>query len=153
MTRKSLQPASMGKMGTAFLTWRRYLQKQVGQQITLKQLSVLRRLSTVEFLHPSEIAEMLFCDRPTATVIINNMRKYGWVETRKDPANRKFQQIFLTEAGIQKLNEINQAEQLQPGTLFDPLACFTDEEKKMFDQLLGKLNKHLLSIEKEDGNE
>jgi DNA-binding MarR family transcriptional regulator len=151
---KSIQPASMGQLGKAFLTWRRYLQKQVQvHQITLKQLSVLRKLSHVDYLHPSEVAEMLFCDRPTATVIINNMRKYGWVETRKDPGNRKFQQIVLTERGLDKLNEINQAEHLQSDKLFDPLACFSDEEQVEFERLIMKLNQHLLSIDKEDEDE
>lgn len=151
---KSIQPASMSKLGKAFLTWRRYLQKQIQEhQITLKQLSVLRRLENVPFLHPFEVAEMLFCDRPTATVIINNMRRYGWVETRKDPGNRKYQQIFLTESGMEKLDEINQAEHLQSGKLFDPLACFSNEEQAEFDRLLMKLNQHLLSIDKEDQDE
>jgi DNA-binding MarR family transcriptional regulator len=140
----------MGKMGTAFLTWRRYLQKLVAEhEITLKQFSVLRRLSSVEFLHPSEVAEILFCDRPTATVIINNMRKYGWVESKKDPANRKFQQIFLTSKGQHKLEEINTSEKLQQNHLFDPLACFSEEEKTEFDRLLRKLNQHLMLIGEE----
>ena len=150
MEKRSIQPVSMGKMGTAFLIWRRYLQKQVVEfEITLKQLSVLRRLSSVEFMHPSEVAEILFCDRPTATVIINNMRKYGWVETRKDPTNRKYQQIYLTSSGVLKLDEINASEKLQPENLFDPLACFTEEEKREFDRYLDRLNQHLMLIGEE----
>ncbi|MBI9050489.1 MAG: winged helix-turn-helix transcriptional regulator [Anaerolineaceae bacterium] len=144
---KTIQPAMMGQLGNAFLTWRRYLQKQVAKhEVTLKQFFVLRRLSKVAFLHPSQVAELLFCDRPTATVVINNLRKYGWVETMKDPLNRKFQQIMLTEQGKTKLNEINQSMTLNPDQLFDPLACFSTEEKQHFEALLEKLTNHLQII-------
>lgn len=150
----NFQNATMGHLGTAFLTWRRYLQQQlIDQEITLKQLFVLRRLAKREFLYPSEIAETLFCDRPTATVIINNMRRYGWVESRKQPDNRKHTQIRITLAGRAKLEALDavSAEQSQP--LFDPLACFTPDELCEFERLLATLNQHLAQHAKGDSDE
>ncbi|MFN2285956.1 MAG: hypothetical protein ACK2UQ_16200, partial [Anaerolineae bacterium] len=67
----SNRPLVIARMATSFLTWRRYLQNfLVPYKITLKQAYVLRQLTKREYLYPSDIASMLYCDRPTATVII-----------------------------------------------------------------------------------
>jgi DNA-binding MarR family transcriptional regulator len=50
---------------------------------------------------------MLFCDRPTATYILNTMRRYGWIESGKDPRNLKMRQVRLTAAGREKLNSLS----------------------------------------------
>jgi DNA-binding MarR family transcriptional regulator len=143
----------MARLGTAFLTWRRYLQRGLAPYgITLKQQHLLRELDQVEYLYPSDIAEMLFCDRPTATVVLDNLAKQGWIRRERDPENRKFMRISITPAGRQKLAELSA---VQWGD-FDPLAAFTDEELQQFDTLLRKLKKHLAQIEslpeREDGD-
>ena len=80
----------MPRLSVAFLTWRRHLQRHlVPFGITLKQVYVLRQLVRREFLYPSKIAEMLFCDRPTATVVIRNLGKQGWVVREKDEQDRR----------------------------------------------------------------
>lgn len=139
-------PLVIARMATAFLTWRRYLLGfLVPYQITLKQAYVLRQLLKREFLYPSEIAGMLYCDRPTATVIIRNMEKAGWIQREKDELNRKFVRISITEAGRQKLSELQASPWAKPP--FDPLACFDEEEAQALEQLLGKLNQHLKQIQ------
>ena len=139
-------PLVIARMATAFLTWRRYLQGfLVPHQITLKQAYVLRRLARRDFLYPSEIAGLLYCDRPTATVIIRNMEKAGWVLREQDAQNRKFVRICITEAGREKLRELQASPWADPP--FDPLACFSAEEVQILENLLGRLNQHLKQIQ------
>lgn len=116
------------------------MQRQVlPKGITLKQEFVLHKLAKQPFLNPADIAEMLFCDRPTATVILNNMVKQGWVERRKDPDNQKYVQISLTTAGKAKLAELDSL----PVESFDPLSCLSVEEIKQLDSSLKKIYRHL----------
>ena len=139
------QPLIMARIATSFLTWRRYLQGfLVPHRITLKQAYVLRQLTKSEFLYPSQIASVLYCDRPTATVIVRNMEKAGWVQRERDKENRKFVRISITEAGRQKRDELQASPWTEPP--FDPLACFTGEETQELARLLGKLSRHLKQI-------
>lgn len=134
----------MSKIGAIFLTWRRCLQKRLlPHDISLKQLYVLRRLQKNEALSPSRIAEMLFCDRPTATYILNTMRRYGWIESGKDPRNLKMRQVRLTAAGREKLNSLS-GFSLEPA--FDPMGCFSQEERRQFEDLLAKLFDHIQTL-------
>ncbi|WP_282940171.1 MarR family winged helix-turn-helix transcriptional regulator [Paenibacillus sp. RC67] len=141
----SSNPPAMSRIGVIFLTWQRYLQKQlVPHQITLKQQFVLRKLVAKPSLNPSQIAEMLYCDRPTATVIINNMERQGWVQKSKDPLNRKLVHIAITSEGRDKLTSLKQAfDSIQE---FDPLSCFSEEENEQLSKLLNKLSDHLQQI-------
>ncbi len=131
----------MSRIGVIFLTWRRCLQKRIlPYGITLKQLYILRQLQKKEVLSPSEIAVLLYCDRPTATSILNTMKAKGWVMSERDPLNMKKQRIILTDAGLKKLSSLS-GFSLEPD--FDPLACFTLEERSQFELLLQKLSAHM----------
>lgn len=135
----------MAKVGTIFLTWRRYLQREINPyKITLKQLYVLRQLSRKEFLYPSQIADMLFCDRPTVTVVIKNLERENWIRRERDAENAKQVKLYLTPEGLEKMNSIKPSEE---GKGFNPLECFSVEEQEQFDLLLNKLGKHMKNIE------
>lgn len=137
----------MAKLGVAFLTWKRYSQKGIAHHnITLKQYYVLRQLKPNVPLQPSQVADMLFCDRPTATVIVRNMERQGWIRRTKDPDNGKCVLIYSTEKGLQKLSIIDAEMGKNKSKAFDPLGCFTKEEREMLDILLAKLNNHLANI-------
>jgi DNA-binding MarR family transcriptional regulator len=139
---------TMGRMSVAFLTWRRHLQRNlVPYGITLKQQFVLHQLEKKEYLYPSDIAEMLYCDRPTATVILDNLVKQGWIRRDREEENRKHVRVSLTEAGREKLTELG-AVQWQD---FDPLESFTEEEVRQFDGLLRKLQAHVEEVEIRSG--
>jgi DNA-binding MarR family transcriptional regulator len=147
---KRVPPSVMDRLGVAFLTWRRYLQRKlVPHNITLKQAFVLRQLVRKDFLYPSQIARLLFCDRPTATVVVRNMERQGWVARRKDTENQKYVRVNITERGKEKLAEIQHHLEIT-GSSFDPLACFSEEEMGELEKLLTKLNKHLTEIRQED---
>lgn len=140
----------MHAIGTAFLTLKRYRQKEVlPYGITLKQFYVLRQLKSKESLYPSEIADMLFCDRPTATVVIKNMEKQGWVKRDMDPDDSRRIKVTLESAGQAKLKEINRGRVDSREKPFDPFSCFTSREKELFTALLSKLNQHLKQFEEQ----
>jgi DNA-binding MarR family transcriptional regulator len=134
----------MKAIGTAFLTWTRYRQKEIlPYGITLKQFEVLRQLDRRKTLYPSEIADMLFCDRPTATVVIKNMEKQAWVKRELDRNDSRHINVTLEPAGKDKLNEIVWEQPRFKGKRFEPFSCFTRQEKEQLTRLLAKLNQHL----------
>jgi hypothetical protein len=121
LTMRAKRKTLMEQLGTVFLTWRRGLQKgYVPHGVTLKQSYVLRQLCSREYLHPSDIAEMLYCDRPTATVIIRNMERQGWVTREPDSVNRKRFRIRIT---CRPPNTGKYAGHIA-GRSSDPAACF-----------------------------
>jgi DNA-binding MarR family transcriptional regulator len=137
------QTGSMGKLGACFLVWRRWLARGYARHgLSLKQYYLLRHLDRVEYLYPAHISDMLFCDRPTATVVIRNMEKAGWAARTRDPENGKRFRVVLTPRGREK-HEAARSDHQRPESHFDPLACFDTEEKAIFDALLTKLAKHL----------
>ncbi|MDT8716910.1 MarR family transcriptional regulator [Clostridium sp. 19966] len=134
----------MAQMSIIFLTWRRSLQKDLlPHKITLKQEYVLETLIKNDFLNPSQIAEMLFCDRPTATVIIKNMEREGWIRKEKDLENGKMINIYITEKGRQKLLEIQQEAAEGNKHKYDPTECLSNEERDQLDKLLRKIRKNI----------
>lgn len=134
----------MSKLGIIYLTWSRLLQKDlVPHKITLKQQYVLGQLAKKDFLYPSQIADMLFCDRPTATVIIKNMERAKWVRRERDTENAKQIRIYLTEEGRQKLASLKGISGSEDMDRYDPLNCLTAEERQQLDTLLTKVLSHI----------
>jgi DNA-binding MarR family transcriptional regulator len=137
------RPPIMEAIGMAFLTWKRHAQKEIQPYgVTLKQFQVLRQLGEKGTLYPAEIADMLFCDRPTATVVIKNMEKQGWVKRELDPNDLRRFKVTLESAGQGKLKEIPWDRPDYKKRRFKPTACFTSQEKMQFKKLLAKLNEH-----------
>ena len=105
------------------LTWRRHLERAlVGQGITLKQYHLLVQLDEHEYLHPAHVAEELFCDRPTASVILRNMEKRGWISRRQDPVDKRQVRIRLLAPGRRKMESIRGLPALVDRFRFDPCA-------------------------------
>ncbi len=139
----------MAKIGVVHLTWKRHLQEGLSpHKLTLKQFYLLRQLSRRDFLYPADIADMLYCDRPTATVVIRNINKKGWIRSERDPENGKRKRIFLTDKGREKLASIQN--QSADGSSFDPLGCFDKDERKTLDKLLNRLLQHLDTLGETD---
>ena len=143
------KPPLMEAIGIVFLTWKRYCQRLIlPHGVTLKQFEVLRQLRKHGSLNPSEIANMLFCDRPTATVVIRNMEKQGWVKRESSADDSRRVNVTLQPAGADKLEEIGWDEPRSRSQRFRPTACLTVSEREEFSRLLGKLNEHLARIRK-----
>lgn len=133
----------ISRIGVISLSWSRRLQRQLlPHGITLKQLHVLQELLRREVLSPSQIAEQLYADRPTATVIIRNLRKSGWVATERDPDNRRRACVRITPSGRQKVREVRQAGfRGNPSLKLEGL--FSPEELERLDSYLARLQRHL----------
>lgn len=126
------------------LSWKRYLQKEVlPYGITLKQRYVLNQLEKKGMLYPAEIADMLYCDRPTATIVIKNMEKQGWIKRELDTEDSRRIRVSLEKAGQKKLKQIGDLLPDNKAKVIDPLSCFTNSEKEQLSDLLGKLNMHI----------
>ncbi|QUI21000.1 MarR family transcriptional regulator [Vallitalea pronyensis] len=134
----------MNKLGRIYLTWTRKLQRElVPHDISLKQQFVLKQLKKKSFLYPFQIAEMLYCDRPTATVIIKNLEKKGWVKRERDPENARQYRISITEDGLIKLESLYGACGPKDMDRFDPLKCLSSEEREQLEQLIMKVFKNM----------
>ena len=142
----SKKPGILRALAESFLTWRRYRQGLLAPYgITLQQAFVLRRIQRGGGLHPSQIADLLYCDRPTASVVVRNMARQGWVVREPDPKNRKFAIVRLTSEGEAKLDELATLGPRHHGVA-DPLASFTQDELDEFSRLLKKLRAGLATL-------
>jgi DNA-binding MarR family transcriptional regulator len=141
-----MQPI-MKAIGTASLVWKRYAQKHVHKYgVTINQYEVLRQLKQKGTLYPADIADMLFCDRSTATVVIRNMENKGWVNRQIDTADHRRFHVSLSPAGLDKYNQVPWDTPRFRQKRFQPIACFSQEEKDRLVLLLAKLNAHLDTI-------
>ena len=131
----------IGRIDIISLMWKRHLQKQLlPHNITLKQIYLLKHLMRIDFLHPARIAELLFCDRPTASVIIGNLVKKGWVQKNHDPENRKRFRISITLLGAKKVNQVFEAGYEGDKSL-DLKTVLTEQEMKNLEGVLVKIQK------------
>jgi DNA-binding MarR family transcriptional regulator len=140
-------PGVMALIGKIQLTWKKYLQASlVGQGITLKQYYTLLQLRANPFLYPTNIAEFLFCDRPTATVVIKNMERQGWVTRVRDPANRKMVRVTITEEGVDKLNQVRNLPELRRRFDANPLGCLNEHELEALTGMLDRVYQRVRGI-------
>lgn len=84
---------------------------------------------------PSEVAEYMHCDRPTASVIIKNLEKKGLIYRRKGEENARYHRLYLSDEGREYLAFINEA---VPPLDISPFDVLTPEESE---QLYGLLTK------------
>jgi DNA-binding MarR family transcriptional regulator len=103
---------------------------------------VLKQLSRRDFLRPSDIADALFCDRPTASVVIHNLAASGWVSIGVDPLNVRQRQVRISEAGRATLRAAENALAAVRKS-FDPLSSLGRDEKQGLLSSLTKLEKYL----------
>ena len=141
-------------MAESFLLWRRYGQSRIKPTgMSLKQAFILGRLAETE-LNPSQIAELLFSDRATTSVILRTMKQHGWIHRAKDVTNRKFIKITITSEGRRMLEDLTAHEKRLPQRA-NPFACFSTDEQQEFERLVRKLRSRMnqLSMKESGGKE
>jgi DNA-binding MarR family transcriptional regulator len=139
-------PGVMTLIAKVHLTWKRHLERAlVGEDITLKQFHLLVQLDEHELMRPAQVAEELFCDRPTASVILRNMEKRDWISRTKDPENKKHVRVRLLAAGRRKLAHVRDLPELNRRFAFDPCGGLTKKDAASFvsflEQLLGRMER------------
>ena len=128
----------MACLAESFLLWRRYCQLRIKPLgLSLKQAFVLGQLTQAD-LNPSQIADLLFSDRATVSVMLQTMTKRGWIQKEKDPNNRKFVRISITPQGREKLKELLAFESQLPKRE-DPFKGFSQQEKADLHKLAQQL--------------
>ena len=139
----------MALMGMNHLAWKRYLEAPLLREgWTLKQVAVLRRLQHAGKLAPSQIAQMLYCVRPTASVVIANLEKRGWVSRETSPSDGRRRVVRLTNRGVAQLQRLPDLR--RDGPAVDPLACLDKNERAQLESLLRKVHEHLKTIQPGD---
>ena len=143
---KNKKLGAMALIALNHLIWKRYLQRRLSPHgVSLKQYYLLVELCSRGVLYPMQIAELLFCDRPTASVVIRNLVKHGWATREMDPDNARHVRIRLAPEGHKILQQIGPPNETLVSTQ-DPLACFTRNEARTLGKLLGRQHEHLLEI-------
>ncbi len=131
------------RMGVIFMARRRLAAQNAKPfGITLKQLFLLRWVQGKGSLSPSEAARLLFCDRPTATVIVRNCEKKGWLTRRRSEADGRSVLLELAESGAALLARIDAAAVpglAKGGGLGDPLDALGPAERRAFEAALKKV--------------
>lgn len=147
-------PEIMAWVGKTHLAWKRFIQKGlVGEGLSLKQYYVLLQLDRNHQLEPALVAEMLYCDRPTASVILRNMEKSGWIRREKNPENRRHIHLTLTDAGREKLEHVRTLPSLQGRFRQNPMNCFSASEQAMFLKFMQTFHDHIQILIQEYEND
>jgi len=130
----------MELVSRAHLQWKRRVARDLLPfGISPKQIYLLRKLRKSGSLAPSQIAELVFADRPTVTSMLITMERAGWITRRRDPANRKQVIVEITLAGQEKLASVPLHLWRTGRTTFDPEAGLSAAERAELIRLLEKL--------------
>jgi DNA-binding MarR family transcriptional regulator len=131
---------AIDRIGRIHLTWKRHVAHNLMPHgITPKQIFVLRELRARRVLTPSEIASMLYADRPTVTSMLATLERERWIKRRRDPDNGKRVLVEISPAGLAKLESVPEALWRSGRTRFDPEAALTPTERSTLHRLLDKL--------------
>ena len=126
------------------LTWKRHLEaKLLPHGISLKQATLLRMIALQQFVYPAAVAEVFFCDRPTATSLIDTLARRGWVEREADPQDGRKVRVVLTATGRKKMESLPPEANRDHPQDEDPLGCFTADERQILVSLLDRLAKQV----------
>ena len=98
-------------------------------------MSLLKQLVKHEFLLPNEAAAFLHCDRPTASVVIKNLEKKGFIYRRKDERNAKYHKLFISNSGKEFIKFVDSS---VPPLAVNPFDVLSSEEKEQLNYLLEK---------------
>lgn len=132
--------AVMARVSRLHLSWKRRVQKNLlPWGITPKQIYLLKVLSKRGGLRPSEVADLTFSDRPTATSVAATMAKAGWIRTERDPDDGRGKILRLTEGGAALLASIPRRLWAAGEAEGEPESVLAAEERRVLYALLGKM--------------
>lgn len=97
-----------------------------GVRVTLSEVMALGELESGGPLTQNELGERLALDKSTISRLAGAMETRGWVARERDPMNRRFARISLTDAGTEVARRV--AAHIA-GMHAQFLAALTDEER------------------------
>lgn len=83
--------------------------KKNGLDITPEQWTVLSFLWREDGVSQQTLCDATFKDKPSMTRLVDNLSKLELVERRSTPSDRRSNQIYLTEKGINIKEKANEA--------------------------------------------
>lgn len=119
---------------------RRVARELLPHHIGPKQIYVLRQLAESGGLSPSQLAQLVFADRPSATSMLNTLERAGWVRRRAHPEDGRQVVVQITAQGRRKLASVPLGLWRTGHTAFDPEARLKPAEREQLVRLLEKLN-------------
>jgi DNA-binding MarR family transcriptional regulator len=103
--------------------------------VKLRQMMLLSYLSSGGPALQQHLCESLWLDPNNCVLLLNELEDLGYVERRRDPADRRRHVVELTEAGRTALERAEQAQESLGDELF---AALSDEERATLRSLLGR---------------
>ena len=103
--------------------------------VKLRQLMLLGYLSSGAPALQQQLCESLWLDPNNCVLLLNELEDLGYVQRRRDPADRRRHVVELTEAGRAALERAEQAQESLGDELF---AALSDEERATLRSLLGR---------------
>jgi DNA-binding MarR family transcriptional regulator len=108
-------------------------EEQLGMK--LRQFWLLSFLSDKDSVGQHEISEAFMLDANNVVLLLNELESQGWVERRRDPADRRRHLVFITDAGREALFKSEQArEEVED----DILSMLSPEERETLREMLIK---------------
>jgi DNA-binding MarR family transcriptional regulator len=103
--------------------------------IKLRQMMLLSYLRHGAPALQQQLCEALWLDANNCVLLLNEMEELGYVERRRDPADRRRHVVDLTNAGRKALER---AERAQESLEDQVLAALSDEERATLRSLLAR---------------
>jgi DNA-binding MarR family transcriptional regulator len=103
--------------------------------VKLRQLMLLSYLSSGGPALQQQLCESLWLDANNCVLLLNELEDLGYVQRRRDPADRRRHVVELTEAGRIALERAEAAQESLGDELF---AALGDEERATLRSLLGR---------------
>jgi DNA-binding MarR family transcriptional regulator len=103
--------------------------------VKLRQLMLLSYLNMGAPALQQQLCEALWLDPNNCVLLLNELEDLGYVQRRRDPADRRRHVVELTEAGRAALERAQAAQESLGDELF---AALSDEERATLRSLLGR---------------
>jgi DNA-binding MarR family transcriptional regulator len=77
-----------------------------GDHRSLSEVMALGELAEVDSMSQQELARLLGLEKSTVSRLVAGLERRGWVARDRDPSNRRFYQLRLTESGREVADRI-----------------------------------------------
>lgn len=121
---------------------KKFDQRASGLGLTRAQWRVLQRISRQEGINQSALAEVLEVENITLGRHIDRLEEAGWVERRRDPADRRAWLLFLKEKVDPMMQEMKV---ISEELLDDAFAGFSDADVSDLVEKLDRIKENLMS--------
>lgn len=115
--------------------------------LTRAQWRVLGQLRRREGINQTELAEILEIETITLGRHIDRLEARGWVERRRDPADRRVWRLYLKEKAQPVLDQMRK---LSEATRQEALGGIPEAEREQLIELLLKIKSNMIALDQAD---